>query len=79
MLKWIKQWKQKREDTKFLRYSMRIFRSIYSECGVQARACLAKTVLDIVRDYGEKWDPELAQFYYDEVHKIIAMNKGFSV
>lgn len=79
MLQRIKRWKQKREDTRLLKYSMRIFRSIYPECGEQMRACLAQTLWDIIRDYGEKWDPDLAQFCYDEVHKIIMIHKGLSV
>lgn len=79
MFQWFKRWRQKREDTKLLKYSMRMFRSIYPGCGEQMRACLAQTLWDIIRDYGEKWDPDLAHFYYDEVHKIIAMHKGLSV
>ena len=79
MLQWIKRWRQKREDTRLLKYSMRIFRSIYPSCGEQMRACLAQTLCDIIRDYGEQWDPDLAQFCYDEVHKIIRTHKGLSV
>lgn len=75
----IKKWREKREDTKLLQYSMYMFRSIYPGCSEKMRACLAQTLWDTIREYGEKWDPDLAQFYYDEVHRIITIYKGLSV
>ena len=74
----IKRWRQKREDTKLLKYSMQVFRSVYPYASTETQACLAQTLWNLARAYGEQWDAKLGQFCYDEIHKIVMMNKGLS-
>ncbi len=81
MLEKIKRWRQKRQDLRLIKYSMRMLRSLYPNLGTTTRAIFVKTVWDLVADYGENYNqPELAQFYFDEINHIVTiMNKSLSV